>query len=251
MKTVLSALLFLLPATLALAGSGTNSPPPPAPAEAELVILIHGLARSAASMKPLEKELRSLGYRVINFDYPSTEFSIEDLTHDHLAPLLATEAIRSAPRVHFVTHSMGGILLRQQFAQGQPENLGRVVMLAPPNQGSEVVDTIGHWALFGAINGPAGRELGTGEEGISARLPAVNFPLGIIAGDRSINWINSGMIDGPDDGKVSIQSSHVEGESDHLIVHATHPLIMSNKEVLHQVPIFLRQGKFEPDPPCS
>jgi triacylglycerol lipase len=124
------------------------------------------------------------------------------------------------------------------------ERLGRVVMLGPPNQGGEVVDRLGEWALFGKINGPAGKQLGTGPGFVPNRLGPVKFELGIIAGDRSINWINSMIIPGPDDGKVSVKRTKVAGMKEHIIIPASHPFLMRNAQAIGATLRFLRSGTF-------
>lgn len=118
-------------------------------------------------------------------------------------------------------------------------------MLGPPNQGSEVADTLGALRIFKLINGIAGSELGTGTNSTPNRLGAANFCVGIIAGDRSINWINSMMIPGRDDGKVSVERTKLEGMKDHIVIHATHPFLMRNKTSIRQTIHFLRNGQFE------
>ena len=117
-------------------------------------------------------------------------------------------------------------------------------MLSPPNAGSEVVDKIGHWRLFQKVNGPAGQQLGTASDSLVNQLPAIDFKCGVITGDRSINWINSLMIPGKDDGKVSTQSAKVEGMSDYKVIHATHPMIMKKKAVIRETLQFLKAGHF-------
>jgi hypothetical protein len=119
-------------------------------------------------------------------------------------------------------------------------------MLSPPNKGSEIVDTLGQSRLFKILHGPAGNQLGTNSGSLPMSLGPVNFELGIITGDRSINWINSLIIPGKDDGKVPIERARVEGMADFLVVHATHPFIMRNREVMEQCLTFLRNGKFAP-----
>jgi hypothetical protein len=139
---------------------------------------------------------------------------------------------------------MGGILIRQFLQTNTIERLGRVVMLGPPNRGSEVVDSLGDYQLFASINGPAGKQLGTDSNSVPNRLGPVTFELGVIAGDRSINLINSSMIDGPDDGKVSVANTKVDGMKQHLVLHVTHPYLMKNERVIRETICFLRTGSF-------
>lgn len=210
----------------------------------ELVVLLHGLCRSPRSMAKMEAHLRSEGFEVLNVGYPSRKDPIEKLTEEAIGQALTTpEAVR-AERIHFVTHSMGGILVRDYLERHTPDRLGRVVMLGPPNQGSEIVDALGSWRVFGLLNGPAGRQLGTDPGARPLQLGPARFEVGIIAGDRSINWINSCIIPGPDDGKVSVERTRLAGMKDHLVVHATHPFLMRNREVLRQTVHFLRHGSF-------
>jgi hypothetical protein len=156
--------------------------------------------------------------------------------------------ITGANKIHFVTHSMGGIIIRFIQKHDPLPNLGRVVMLNPPNCGSEVADFLDGIWLFESINGPAGKQLGTGENNICRTLGKANFELGIITGDKSINWINSLIIPGDDDGKVSTESAKVEGMTDFLVVHVSHPFIMNDKTVMTECVHFLRNGHFKKRP---
>ena len=209
----------------------------------ETVILLHGLVRSPHSMNKMEKRLKKEGYEVANIGYPSTKHGIEELSAIVREKIVSNTV--DATTVHFVTHSMGGILLRYIQEYDPMENIGRVIMLSPPNQGSEVVDKLGDYKMFKWINGPAGLQLGTGEGNFIAKLKPVNFELGVITGDRSINWILSSLIKGTDDGKVSIEQAQVDGMNEFKVVHATHPFIMKNKQVIESVIMFLKTGSFE------
>ncbi len=171
------------------------------------VVLLHGLARTAGSMDSMEKNLSKAGFRVCNIDYPSRKHRIEKLTSEFIVPDIQKCFGDALTPVHFVTHSLGGIIVRQLAAEHQQIKIGRVVMLSPPNQGSEVVDKLGTWGLFEWINGPAGKQLGTTEEAVPNQLGPATFELGIITGNRSINLILSTLIPGPDDGKVSIKNA--------------------------------------------
>ena len=211
----------------------------------EEVILLHGLCRTSRSMTKMEHALTAAGYQVRNVNYPSRTASIQKLADDAIGKAVSDCQRDGATRIDFVTHSMGGILVRSHLARHPVPMLGRVVMLAPPNQGSEVLDKLDWLFLFKWINGPAGDELGTDENSTSNRLGPANFSAGIIAGDRSINWINSLLIPGPDDGKVSVERTKLAGMTDHLVIHATHPFIMKNHEAIRQTIQFLRTGSFD------
>ena len=118
-------------------------------------------------------------------------------------------------------------------------------MIAPPNRGSEIVDKFQDWEVFDWINGPAGQELATGPDALPARLGPVEFDLGVIAGDATINPYFSEIIPGPDDGVVSVNSTRIAGMNDHIILPASHTFITMHGKTLRQVLSFLRIGKFD------
>jgi triacylglycerol lipase len=210
----------------------------------EHVILLHGLCRTPRSMAAIERALVRAGYSVSNVGYPSRTASIAELSENAIGP--AVEQRQRDGTIHFVTHSMGGILVRSFLSRHSVPALGRVVMLGPPNQGSEVVDKLGRWRIFGALNGPAGRELGTDSLSTPNRLGPVTFCLGVIAARRSINWINSFfLLPRPNDGKVSVERTKVSGMADHIVLPATHSFMMNNPSVIRQTIHFLRTGRFE------
>lgn len=209
----------------------------------ETVVLLHGLARTPRSMNKIARVLEKDGYRVINCGYPSRQAGIEELTDDLFKEL--GPQIEKAQTVHFVTHSMGGVILRQYLESHEISNLGRVVMLAPPGAGSEVADKLGRLKLYQWINGPAGNQLGTSADSVPLLLKVPAFELGVIAGDRSINPILSMLIPGPDDGKVSVARSRIEGMTDYRCLHVTHACMMRNSRVINQARHFLSYGRFE------
>ncbi len=208
---------------------------------ADCVVLLHGLAKPSKSMAPLSDALTSQGYITVNVNYPSRHQPIEKLAIDTI-----DKAIKLCPegkRINFVTHSMGGILVRYYLHKNKL-NTGRTVMLGPPNKGSEVVDKLHTLPGFELLNGPAGMHLGTHKKSIPNKLGPIKHELGIIAGNHSINPILSSIIPGPDDGKVSVESTKLKGMSVHITLPVTHTFMMSNSTVITQALYFLKHGSF-------
>ncbi len=210
------------------------------------MVLLHGLARTARSMQPLVKALEKAGYTTVNIDYASRAAPIEKLSREAVPKGVSACRRLGARRIHFVTHSMGGILLRHYLANHRLAELGRVVMLSPPNHGSEIADQLKENRLYRWFNGPAGQELGT--KGLPERLGPVDYPVGVITGSKSAlwdRWFSSKLIPGPDDGKVSVESARLEGMTDFLVVPYSHGFIMRPAPVIRQVLHFLRHGRFD------
>jgi len=193
----------------------------------ELVVLVHGMGRGRASMWTLGRTLEAEGYRVLNWGYSSYTDSVPAIGAD-LSRDLAAE-IGDAPRVHFVGHSLGNVIVRWTLAHEPPAvPVGRVVMLAPPNQGSAAADK---YARYTAWLMPPIAELRTARNSTVRMLPA---PRGV----------DVGVIAGKYDGKVSIAESHLPGERDHTVVPAAHSFLMNRRDVQDLTLRFLREGWF-------
>ena len=195
-------------------------------------------------MRSMEKFLSDHNFSVSNLDYTSRHFTIPELAKKVRKEIITISEDKKNSKCHFVTHSMGGIILRQIQATNPLPDLGRVVMLGPPNQGSEIVDKLGGMKVFQLLNGPASLQLSTHSESIPNQLGPVSFELGVIAGDRSINPIPSSRIPGKDDGKVAILRTRIEGMNDFLIVHSSHPFLMNHELAQENALQFIKTGKF-------
>lgn len=240
MRTLFLTLLACLPMILPTTATAASS----AHGLSSKTVLLHGLARSNSSMQRLAEQLQNQGHKVCNVDYPSRHYDIETLATQHVLPAIHACFGTPLPALNFVTHSLGGIIVRTLRAQGKLEKIARVVMLGPPNHGSEVVDKLHSWAAFSWLNGPAGQQLGTADDAWPQQLGPADFELGIIAGDFSINPILSMMIPGDDDGKVSLASARLEGMTDYRIMSVSHPFLMKNRKVIEQALYFLDNGQF-------
>lgn len=237
-------LAFALIATLSSCATTTRTELVTHRSGNECVVLLHGLNRSWRAMGKMADALQLAGYSTVNVDYPSQQGRIEGL-----APLVVNSGLdqcrlSGADKIHFVTHSLGGILLRYAHGNEPIPDLGRVVMLGPPNQGSEVIDLTREWTVTKLFSGEAGMQLGTGDDDIPALLAPVNFELGVVAGTGTISPFMSAMLPNQDDGKVTVERTRAEGMADFLIVPVSHFAIMKNERVIENTMAFLQSGQF-------
>lgn len=211
--------------------------------ERDLVVLIHGLNRTSLSMLPLAYLLRQRGFDTLRWGYASRRRSIVAHAREldrELTPLLRERA----GRVHFVTHSLGGIIVRAYLREVTLDNLGRVVMLAPPNSGSEVADVLQRFGLARLAAGIPGEELGTADDSVPNQLADVAFELGVIAGDREINPLFSRWIGAPNDGKVAVARTQVRGMRDFVVVPHGHTMLPMTRAAGEKTVAFLESGRF-------
>jgi len=209
------------------------------------VILLHGLARTHLSMQAIETALKKQGYSVANINYPSRHLPIAELASFAIENGLKKCLQKQCTSIYFVTHSLGGILVRQYTHYQNIPGLKRVVMLGPPNQGSHVVDKLKKLPGYALFNGPAGLELGTTEYDKPKKLGPVNFDLGVIAGKKSFNPLLSSLLPGQNDGKVSVENTKIDGMQDFITLPITHTFMMWNKQTIHQTLYFLEHGCFD------
>ena len=194
------------------------------------VILLHGLGRSKLSMKIAELYLASKGYEVINIDYPSRTDTIEDIAINHVQKIIEEQCTDKSKKINFVTHSLGGILTRHYLQHHRPENLGRVVMLAPPNKGSEMANLFSQSKIVTSIMGSSLKRLKTDSDSIPNTLPAPDYEVGIIAGKFDFT--------------VPPEMTKLEKSKDFTTVNTSHTFIMNYPSTLSAILKFLQTGKF-------
>jgi len=216
----------------------------PAASTPDGVVLLHGIGRTARSFRRMELALQATGFATLNLDYDSRRKALDALAED-IHPAVDLFASGLDGSVHFVCHSMGGLLARAYLARHRPPRLGRVVMLGTPNGGSEIADRLQNFSAYRAFFGPAGQQLVTRRDAAtSALLPAIDYPTGIIAGNRSIYPITSMGLPRPHDGRVSVANSRLDGMADHIVIRTSHPWLVRNREAIAQTIMFLRNRKF-------
>lgn len=210
----------------------------------ECVVLLHGLGRTELSMIDLAWELQRAGYAVANVTYPSLTRPIEELAQLAVDEGLAECREQGAQGIHFVTHSLGGILVRQYLARAEVANLRRVVMLGPPNQGSEMADVFYAIEWLRPFYPHALGQLGTGPDAIPQSLGPVDFELGVIAGTS--DWLSPlpGGLETAGDGTVAVRETRIEGMADFIELPVSHTFMMWESGVQAQVIHFLRRGFF-------
>ena len=226
-----------------MTGGGKNKP------HARHVVVLHGIGMSRSWMLGLARVLKKSGYIVHNVSYPSRHKGFEQLVEDHIAPVMLR--IPAGHKVDFVGHSMGGILIRFYAKIYGSTRIGRAVMIGTPNHGSEVADYLRRWPAFGWFFGAAGLGLGTRHGDAHAALPPVDFECGVIAG--SSNWLHFPLsymtgLPEPNDGLVTVDSTRIEGMSDHAVLNVDHSMMVWTPEVWRHAVAFLETGKFPAAP---
>ncbi len=208
----------------------------------EIVVVLHGLGRSTLSMWLLATRLEDAGYRVERVGYRSIQDTPEQILAD-ISEQIDTCCIGKSAKLHFVGHSLGGLMIRAYLADHEVANLGRVVLIGTPNSGTKIVDNLRHKWWFKVL-GPMAQDLGTDEDGFPKSIGKPDYPLGVIAGKTTI-LSNDKVLPGDDDGLVSVESTRIDGMTDFVMVQATHAGMRYDKDVARHVVRFLKSGQFD------
>src|ERR1700738_4577489 len=208
------------------------------------VVLLHGISRTSRSFRRMQTTAEAAGFATLNVGYDSRHKPLQALAED-IHPAIERFVDRTAGSVLCVGHSMGGLLARVYVGRYRPKRLGRVVMLGTPNGGSEIADHLKDFLPYRAWFGPAGQQLGTiRDAALGVILPPIDYPVGIIAGNRSVYPISSVFLPKPHDGRVSVENTKLEGMIDHIVIAASHPWLPRNALAIEPAIAFLRGGRF-------
>lgn len=208
--------------------------------EGDRVVLLHGLWRSHHAMDELALDLHAKGYETINLPYPSFRKSLDEIVTE-----VAEQLGDSDKKTHFVTHSMGGIVIRKLAHDFPNKVTGRIVMLAPPNQGSEIIDWMEDCSFVQWSLGPGGMELSS--ESVTQSIPGFSHQeeVGVIMGCGQNLPIFQPLLDGENDGIVTVDGGMTEGVSELIVTPTNHCFIMANPKVKAQITEFLSKGCFK------
>jgi hypothetical protein len=217
----------------------------PEKGKTEFVLLLHGMGRTRFSMRKVARFLEDRGYKVMNISCPSTTEPIPVIADTYVKQAIDTCMKQGADKIHVVTHSLGGIVIRQYLQNNSLPDGSRIVMLGPPNKGSQVADFLMDFFLYKWAMGDAGQSLGTNGDSLVNMLGPVDEDIGIIAGTRTVDPISSLLIPGADDGKVSVDSTMLDEMTDFITIPKSHPFMASSRTIMHQIEYFLENGKFD------
>jgi len=211
----------------------------------DYIVMIHGLFNSSERMEDFEDYFAGKGYQVLNIDYPSTKYPIEELDKKFIKPMIDAIPVTESQKIHFITHSLGGLVLRHYLTHNRPPQLGQVIMLSPPNHGSELADLLLKRRLVQRVAGPAAMELRTLDNRFFQKLGPIDYPLGIIAGNKSYTRSTERHLPGMDDGMVAISSMKLKGMKDFIILNEHHRGLTRNLEAMEQANHFLKNSRFK------
>ncbi len=216
-----------------------RTPPAEAPAR-PLVVLLHGMGRTRVSFAQMKRALEEAGWRTARLSYPSTRRSIPEHAAWLEGVLAALAEDGQARAVHFVAHSLGGILVRAVLARGGAWRdalaVGGIVMLGPPNQGSAFADRLAGWRLFRWLYGATGTGLVPEEV---RRIPPPDRPFLIIAGARGDGRGWNPWLPGDDDGVVRLEETELPGAAGRLVVRSLHAFLPSDRAAIARTLQFL------------
>jgi len=201
----------------------------------ETVVLVHGMGRTRVSMSLLKTRLEKARYTVVNFPYSPHNESLDTIT-DNLQKFVQDNV--QTKQYHLIGHSLGNIIIRNAFKHSLKPGLGRIVMLAPPNNPAYLAGLLKENRLYRWFSGDSGQKLSSPEFYATLPVPTVEF--GVIAGDRGQKL----TFEEPNDGIVTVESTKLCGMKDWILLHHTHTFMMNSGDTAEQCVHFLQTGNF-------
>ncbi len=235
------------------------------PMQGKAVVVLHGLIRSRETMTRLSRYLEEQGgYAVFNVSYPTTQ---RDIPSHARVLRRVVENLEGITEINFVAHSLGNIVVRYYLAGPPPHppsaeegsekdsdqgrqprlpdpRIHRFVMLGPPNNGSLAAEFFADNALFRAVAGRSGQQLGKQWEQLAARLVTPPCEFGILAGGRGDDQGFNPLLPGDDDGVVTVETTRLAGARDFALVPVIHSRIVGDRRAMLQTLQFLKYGYF-------
>lgn len=207
----------------------------------EIVVLLHGLGRNNMAMWLLARRLEDAGFHVERIGYSSLNVSPGEILEE-VGSQIDSCCSRHHKTVHYVGHSLGGLLIRAYLQERRPPNLGRVVLMGTPNRGTPIVDRFrDQWWM--ELLGPTTNALGTDSGSFPNSLEPPWYPVGVIAGVTT-RGNNEPWLPGADDGLVTVEATRLEGMSDFIVLRTGHAFMRYDPEVARQTISFLNDGSF-------
>jgi triacylglycerol lipase len=202
----------------------------------DTVILLQGMGRGRASLWVLDTRLKSAGYSTLSYPYTANSQSIDALA-EQLCKFIREQV--TTKRYHIIAHSLGNLIVRAAFRFEYPPGLGRIVMLAPPNQPADLARALRDNPIYQWFTGESGQQLGS--DVFYESLPIPNVEFGVIAGDRGQSLI----LQEPNDGVISVETTKLAGMTDWVVVPQSHNFMMNSRMVAGLCMSFLEKGRFD------
>ncbi|MCH2174619.1 MAG: alpha/beta fold hydrolase [Lentisphaeria bacterium] len=212
-------------------------------AKGEQVVLVHGFLSLGAAMKPMGRSLRNAGYEVYTVSYPTHSLTPREVV-EYVSNQINALPIKDDEPVHFVAHSMGGIILRKYLEDTPHNNLGKVVMVGTPNRGIPLLSELDDYSFYHLLLGPTAINLGIDSEDFPNQLSSPYYPLGVIAGTKSRIPFSNSLLGETNDGVVPVSRVRFLGMTDYMEVPVTHQQQRKHPLVIKEVKYFLEKGYF-------
>ena len=212
----------------------------------ESVIVIHGFARRASSMNTLAYAIHQAGYEVRNVGYNSINQNLNDIKEEVFEKFNQYISLNPGKKIHFVGHSLGGLLIRAYLEENKLNNLGVVILMGTPNKGTQLVNQYEDKWYFSWL-GPVISELGVDSSQFLEALQDPYYTVGVIAGSKPYSRRSSDYLEGAHDGLVTVESAKLEGMHDFIELEVNHSIMKRDPRVIEQVIYFLKNSQFKKD----